>query len=125
LKKALKTIGVTGILILYCFAISIYSGVAVDTTKAFSKPSSTEKAAYKAVISSNSFSHTAPTEIAVGVGSAFRPASLKNNTHSFSTLAKTTEQLFSATFSQYKYSSKNWHPGIKKAALIFPFHYFW
>jgi len=125
LKKSLKIIGLSGILLLYCFVISIYSGIAFNSDPTFSKHSSSEKDVYKAIISASTFFHTAETEIAVAVCNSFRPASLKNNFSGFSSLAKTTQQLFSASFLQYKSYSKNWFVGLKKTALIFPFHYFW
>jgi hypothetical protein len=121
----LKNIGLLIVLSLYCFAISLYSGIAVAKHEAFSKPVSAEQPAYQKAIAAGSFLHTNQSEISGVTCNIGQPAPLKNTHNEIITGFKAIEQLFANQFSQYRFYSKNLLVPLHKTALIFPFHYFW
>lgn len=127
LNKYFKNIGLLILLTLYCFVISIYSGIAVGNTGNFSKQCPSRQQAYSKVVSEGSFCHTAQSEISGAVcnAAAAAPVPLKNTHDEIIAGFKAAEQLFLHRFSQYSFFSKNLLIRLQKTALIFPFHYFW
>ena len=125
LKNWLKNTGLLVVLTLYCFVVSVYSGIAIGHADAFLKPVAAEQTGYKKAIASGSFFHTTQSEIASSIVHTGKTAPLKNNHDEIIGGLKIAKQLFSHRFFQYNLYSKNWLIQLQKAALIFPFHYFW
>ncbi|MEO6357230.1 MAG: hypothetical protein ABIU77_02700 [Ferruginibacter sp.] len=125
MKNGLKNIGLLVVLMLYCFVVSLYSGLAIGSTEIFMKPVAGEQAGYKKTVAPDSFFHTTQSEIAGIIVYTGKTAPLKNNHYDIATGLKAAEQVFSHQLLHYKLCSKNWLLHLQKTALIFPFHYFW
>lgn len=125
LRNWLKNTGLLVVLTLYCFAVSVYSGITIGNADGFLKPVAAEQTGYKKAIAAGSFFHTTQSEISGSIIHTGKTAPLKNNHDEIIAGLKFAEQFFSHRFLQYNLYSKNWLIQLQKAALIFPFHYFW
>jgi hypothetical protein len=125
LKNWLKNTVVLVVLTLYCFVVSVYSGITIGNADGFFKPVSAQQTGYKKAIAAGSFFHTTQSEIAGSIIHTGKPAPLKNNRDEIIAGLKVAEQFFSHRFLQYNLYSKNLLIHLQKTALIFPFHYFW
>lgn len=125
MKKSLKIIAVSGILLLYCFAISIYSSNAFSSSVFFSPLKTSENQLHKSEVSPKLFCHTAPTESSVFAGSHIPVPSLKNSLSEFAACAKATQKLYLSAISQYNFYAQNLLIRLKQTDFIYPFHHFW
>lgn len=118
----LKISGLFTVALLYCFVLSIYSGVPVSGGTGAS--TSTDVRIEASSFSSNLCGHTEQSEILGTSSSLIRPAVKKTFNH-FSVFAITaTELLFTPCLLYFNFS-KRIDIGLSKPDLIFPFHYFW
>jgi hypothetical protein len=125
LKNWQKNIGVVLVLTLYCFVVSVYSGIAMGNTSTLLTSSATKQTGYKKPVAAGSFFHTTQSEIAGTIVHTGNTAPLKNTHSELFAGLKIAEQLFSNQFLQYNLYSKNCLIQLQTTALIFPFHYFW
>ncbi|MEP7237167.1 MAG: hypothetical protein ABI685_04870 [Ferruginibacter sp.] len=125
MKKSLHITALISIALLYCFATSLYSGIAFKGNAAFAKQSNAANERYTADVSAKSFQHTLQTENSVSLVNHPRPAAVNNFHNEFSASIKVTEQLFVHTFLQYSFYSQKLLARLQNTDIIFPFHYFW
>ncbi|RDB02727.1 hypothetical protein DVG78_27365 [Runella aurantiaca] len=124
-KKAAKLIGFLGILTLYSFVLSLYSGNVFVNHSADSQLADSQSKHSSSVQLPELFCLTAHAEISVAPLQSPSPPRPENFLNRFLAWYKTAEQLFETTFSQYSFYSLNLLVRLERTDIIFPFHYFW
>ena len=125
MKSSLRFIAVLSIVLVYFFAISIYSSNTFSPSVFFSPLKTSENQLHKSEVSPKLFCHTAPTENSVFAGSHIPVPSLKNSLSGFAACANATEKLFFSAISQYNFYVQNLLIRLKQTDFIYPFHHFW
>ena len=125
MKRSLRIIAILSVVLVYCFAISIYSTNAFNRGVTFSQLITSENQLHKSDVSSNSFCHTAQSESSVFTGNHIPFPSSKNTLSHFSACVNATQKLFLSAFSQYNFYAQNLLIRLKQTDFIYPFHHFW
>lgn len=125
MKKIVKTIALANLILLYCFVISFYNDYGYSYNVSFAQQQQSQTESYHSVVAENLQHHIVPNETAFGAAHHVPPFSFKSQHIDFAVLAKSTSLVFLNTITQYSRFSKTLAVGLSRAAIIFPFHYFW
>ncbi len=125
-----KIIGILGIL--FSVALAYYSSGSVAGSPfipafgyaADSGPSGTMQKTWAPSRSADLFCHTARSEHSVTSFNTTSSAS-QHPAGGFWAVLKLADRLFERTYAQYTARSANFPIQLRKADIIFPFHYFW
>jgi hypothetical protein len=125
MNKNIRTTILFVFLLLYGFAISLYSSNV--SCSVFSATSCTNSHAdgHYFQTSNSILIHTTQFKTAVNFAVNNLTSSSKNSIVDLSVILKTLDNSFLNRFQQYILSSKNILLGYLHTELIFPFHYFW
>ena len=122
MKDSLRILQTLLLVTIYGLAVSAATH---PTALTFLENKQTEKGQY-ITVSTNLFSHTAPTTSALNsfIGN-FSVPDLNNLVEEQWLITESFNQLYKTEFSQYLYNSVNFPIAHRKANIIFPFHSFW
>ena len=124
-KKIVKTAALAGLILLYCFVISFYNDHGYSYNIAFAQQQQPQTESYHSVVTKNLQHHLVPNESAFGAVHHVSPFSFKSQHIDFAGFAKGTSLVFLNTVTQYSRFTKTLVVNLNRAAIIFPFHYFW
>lgn len=125
MKKLLHITALTGIALLYCFVIGLYSGAVHAGDVSFSKLDGKATASYAHSVTAKSFQHTVQTENSITLCSHSNPIIVKDSYKEFLAANKAIEHVSGHIFSQYNFFSHKLLVRLQNTDIIFPFHYFW
>jgi hypothetical protein len=124
-KKFLRTAALANLILLYCFVISFYNDNGYSYNISFAQQQQPQTESYQSVVTENLQHHIVPNETAFGAAHHVPPFSFKSQHLDFAGFAKGTSLVFLNTITQYSRFSKTLLINLNRAAIIFPFHYFW
>ena len=125
MKKNLRTAALANLILLYCFVISLYNDYGYSYNVSFAQQQQPQTESYHAVVTENLQHHLVPNETAFGAVHHVPPFSFKSQHIDFTGFAKGTSLVFLNTITQYSRFTKTLVVNLNRAAIIFPFHYFW
>ncbi|MBP6023951.1 hypothetical protein [Ferruginibacter sp.] len=125
MKKIVRTVALANLILLYCFVISFYNDHGYSYNIAFAQQQQAQTESYHAVVAENLQHHIVPNETAFGAAQHVSPFSFKSQHIDFAGFAKGTNLVFLNTVTQYSRFTKTLVVNLNRAAIIFPFHYFW
>lgn len=124
-KKFLRTAALANLILLYCFVISFYNSNVYSYNISFAQQQQPQTESYQSVVTENLQHHIVPNETAFGAAHHVSPFSFKSQQIDFAGFAKGTSLVFLNTITQYSRFTKTLVVNLNRAAIIFPFHYFW
>jgi hypothetical protein len=122
MSKRVKTVGGLFLIVVYCLAISAVNHVPVSPD-ALSQIGNQKE--YFSNVKAALHDHASPSESTVKAQATSTAPGFNPFFTGLWLSVRASELLFESECSQYKILSRNFLVRIRKADLIFPFHYFW
>ena len=125
MKKVFKISGAVFTAVLYSIAIFLFAQYTPLPGTHDNKSLSTENRIHFEAVPAEFFGVPITQKTGINLFSGVKYSGSDFQHKAFSACLKSAEKTYSTAFFQYVFQSKNFPVKLRKADLLFPFHYFW
>jgi hypothetical protein len=124
-KKVFKISGTVFTAVLYSIAVFLFTQYAPLPGTPGNKTLSTKNSIHLEAVPADFFGVPLTQESGINLFSGVKYSGSDFQYKAFSACLKSAERTISSAFIQYVFQAKNFPVKLRKADLLFPFHYFW